>query len=405
MYNEEEVLPLLVTRLRPVLDGLGEAYEIVAVDDASSDATGQLLMVLRHHWPQLRVIRLLRNSGHQAALMAGLHRALGDHVVSLDADLQHPPEKIHDMLALARTERLDVVYGVRLDRSVDTAARRFARRLYHWSARRVTGTGVPDRFGDFRLLSRAIVEVLKALPEHQPVYRLLVPWIGFPSGEVTYRREARAAGRTKYRLLRKVRLTYDSVTSFSAAPLRLATWLGGLTVLLCLGLIAMAVGAYATGYTVPGWTSLFAAVMLLGGVQMLCTGLLGEYVGRIYSTLQRRPAYLVAYDSATGAGASAAAGAGAEPPACPPAGAAAGEPTRNDDEPPAQADGAGPASGVALGSGAAPGSGGAGGGGGEAGAGPSGGRGGGVVPRPRVPQDSAPGGGPAGGVRLAPIRA
>ncbi|HEX6873493.1 MAG TPA: glycosyltransferase family 2 protein, partial [Micromonosporaceae bacterium] len=198
MYNEEAVLPLLVDRLRPVLDQLGEPYEVVAVDDGSTDTTAAQLFGLRRGWPQVRIIRLRRNSGHQAALTAGLHRSRGDYVVSIDADLQDPPEKIPEMLALARSQRLDIVYGTRVDRSTDSVLKRHTAAAYYWVMRRLAGVRLPPHAGDFRLLSRDTVDVLKQLPEHQPVYRLLVPWIGFPSGEVTYVRESRAAGRTKY---------------------------------------------------------------------------------------------------------------------------------------------------------------------------------------------------------------
>jgi dolichol-phosphate mannosyltransferase len=300
MYNEEEVIPLFVERLRPVLDGLGESYELLAVDDGSVDATAALLLGMRRVWPQLRVIRLRRNAGHQAALTAGLHLATGAYVASIDADLQDPPEKIADMLALARANDLDIVYGVRTDRSTDTFFKRRTAAVYYALMRRIAGPSISSNAGDFRLLSRATVDALKALPEHQPVYRLLVPWLGFPSGEVTYAREERAAGRTKYPLSKMLRLALDSVTNFSAAPLRLATWLGVSSFAICLMLVVFSIVTYLAGFTVPGWTSLFVTVVFIGGVQLVCLGLLGEYIGRIYSVLQRRPPYFVGYDSAAG---------------------------------------------------------------------------------------------------------
>jgi glycosyltransferase involved in cell wall biosynthesis len=298
MYNEEEVLPILVGRLRPVLDAIGEAYEVVAVDDGSTDSTPAQLMGLRRIWPELRTVRLRRNSGHQAALTAGLHRAFGEYVVSIDADLQDPPEKIPEMLALARSDGLDIVYGVRDDRSSDTIVKRRTAAAYYWLMRRLAGVHVPSHAGDFRLLSRATVDVLRQLPEHQPVYRLLVPWIGFPSGEVTYVREGRAAGRTKYPLSKMIRLAVDSITNFSAAPLRIATWLGALSFFFCLLMLTYVIVAFALGYTVQGWASVLACVLFLGGTQLLCLGLLGEYMGRLYASAQGRPAYFIAYDSA-----------------------------------------------------------------------------------------------------------
>ncbi len=297
MFNEQDAFPLMVKRLRPILDDLGETYEVVAVDDGSSDATFALLQGMRRSWPQLRVIRLRRNCGHQAALTAGLQRARGSYVVSIDADLQDPPEKISEMLRLAQNEGLDIVYGVRTDRSKDSWAKRSTAGIYYRLMRRAAGVELPRHAGDFRLLSRDTVEVLRSMPEHQPVYRLLVPWIGFPSGVVSYAREERVAGRTKYPLSKMVRLATDSVTNFSAAPLRLATWLGLASFALCLLMLIGSIVVYVLGMTVPGWTSLLVAIVFLGGVQLLCLGLLGEYISRIYSAIQGRPSYFIGYDS------------------------------------------------------------------------------------------------------------
>ncbi|HEY7224573.1 MAG TPA: glycosyltransferase family 2 protein [Micromonosporaceae bacterium] len=298
MFNEAEVLPLLVDRLRPVLDRLDVTYEVVAVDDGSTDATAAQLLGLRRAWAQLRVIRLRRNSGHQAALMAGLHRADGEYVVSLDADLQDPPETIPEMLALARSEGLDVVCGVRSDRSTDTFGKRGTAGLYYWAMARLAGVRVRPNAGDFRLLSRATVDALKQLPEHQPVYRLLVPWLGFASGEVRYVRARRAAGRTKYPLRKMMALATDSVTSFSAAPLRIATWLGLVSFFFCLLMFVYVAVSYGLGDTVQGWPSTITVVLFLGGAQLLGLGLVGEYLGRLYTAVQGRPSYFVAYDSA-----------------------------------------------------------------------------------------------------------
>ncbi|MFE1316605.1 glycosyltransferase family 2 protein [Kitasatospora phosalacinea] len=297
VYDEQDALPAFAARLRPVLDGLGVRYEVLAVDDGSTDGTAGLLRALAADWPELRTVRLRRNSGHQAALTAGLERAVGDYVASIDADLQDPPEKLAEMLALARRDGLDVVYGVRADRSSDTAFKRGTADAYYRLVRRLVGRHVPAGAGDFRLLSREAVEALRALPDQPRVYRLLVPWLGFPSGEVRYVREERVAGSTKYPLAKMVRLALDGVTGFSAAPLRLATWLGAAAFLTCLLLLAFCLAAYLSGAAVPGWTSLFAAVLFVGGVQLVCVGLLGEYVARIHAAVQCRPAYFVAEDT------------------------------------------------------------------------------------------------------------
>ncbi|MFG2295221.1 glycosyltransferase family 2 protein [Streptomyces sp. NPDC048603] len=302
MYNEEEALPALVARLRPALDGTGAGYEVIAVDDGSADRTAELLEEFRTGWPELRIVSLRGNSGHQAALTAGLHSSKGAYVASIDADLQDPPEKIPEMLDLARAENLDIVYGVRDDRSTDTGFKRNTAGAYYWLMRRLVGKQVPSQAGDFRLLSREAVEALKRLPDQQQVYRLLVPWLGFPSGQVTYHRDERVAGETKYPLGKMIRLAVDSITNFSAAPLRIATWLGAGTFVVCLLLMAVTLGIYLTGQTVPGWTSLFISMLFLGGVQLICVGLLGEYIGRIYTAVQRRPTYFIGYDSDAPAG-------------------------------------------------------------------------------------------------------
>jgi polyisoprenyl-phosphate glycosyltransferase len=201
------------------------------------------------------------------------------------------------MLTAARDQEVDVVYGVRSDRSTDTVFKRWTARAYYRLMRRLMGSGVQSDAGDFRLMSRATVDAVNSLPDHHQVLRLVVPALGFPSTQVTYRREPRAAGTTKYPLSRMVRLTVDSLTGFSTAPLRLATWFGLGGALLTALLLGYAMIAWVTGRTVSGWTSTFVAVAAVGAVQLLCLGLLGEYVGRLYTQMQGRPSYYVAHDS------------------------------------------------------------------------------------------------------------
>jgi polyisoprenyl-phosphate glycosyltransferase len=300
VYNEEDVLPLLVQRLRPVADGLGTGYEVVAVDDGSTDATAVVLQRIRREWPELRVVRLRANAGHQAAISAGLSVARGDYVVTLDADLQDPPEVIPEMLAAAREHGVDVVYGVRSDRSTDSAFKRVSARAFYRVIRLLSGTHAQTDAGDYRMMSRATVDAVNALPEHNRVLRFIVPALGFPSASVSYRRDERAAGRSKYPLAKMLRLSIDSVTGFSIAPLRAATWLGLTGGLAAVGLLVYALVAQLVGHTLPGWTSTVVAVAGVGAVQLLCLGILGEYVGRMYAMMQARPTYFIAYDSLTG---------------------------------------------------------------------------------------------------------
>jgi dolichol-phosphate mannosyltransferase len=300
VYNEEDVLPLLVQRLRPVAESLDTSYEVVIVDDGSTDQSPVVLQRLLREWPQLRIVRLRANAGHQAAISAGLAAARGDYVVTLDADLQDPPEVITEMLAQARLHGADVVYGVRSDRSTDSAFKRLSARAFYRVIRTLSGTHAQVDAGDYRLMSRATVNAINALPEHHRVLRFVVPALGFPSTTVTYRREERAAGTSKYPLAKMVKLSLDSVTGFSTAPLRAATWLGLLGGVGALGLLLWALIGLARGTTLPGWTSTVVAVAGVGAVQLLCVGILGEYVGRMYAHLQARPTYFVAYDSLTG---------------------------------------------------------------------------------------------------------
>ncbi len=296
VFNEEDVLPLLAQRLRPVADGLGRSYEVITVDDGSSDQSPVVLQRLRREWPQLRVVRLRANAGHQAAISAGLACARGDYVVTLDADLQDPPEVLPEMLAATRGG-VDVVYGVRSDRSSDSAFKRLSARAFYRLIRILSGTHAQVDAGDYRLMSRATVDAVNALPEHHRVLRFVVPALGFPSASVSYQRDERAAGRSKYPLSKMIRLSLDSVTGFSTAPLRAATWLGLLGGVGALALLGYALVAMAIGHTLPGWTSTVVAVAGVGAVQLLCLGILGEYVGRMYAHLQARPTYFVAYDS------------------------------------------------------------------------------------------------------------
>jgi dolichol-phosphate mannosyltransferase len=300
VFNEEDVLPLLAQRLRPVADGLDTAYEVLAVDDGSSDATPVVLPRLHRDWPQLRVVRLRANAGHQAAISAGLAAARGHYVVTLDADLQDPPEVVTQMLDAARTQGVDVVYGVRTDRSTDSAFKRLSARAFYRLIRTLSGTHAQVDAGDYRLMSRATVDAINALPEHHRVLRFVVPALGFPSASVNYRRDERAAGKSKYPLAKMIRLSLDSVTGFSTAPLRAATWLGLLGGLAAVGLLVFALVSMALGHTLPGWTSTVVAVAGVGAVQLLCLGILGEYVGRMYAHMQARPTYFIAYDSLTG---------------------------------------------------------------------------------------------------------
>lgn len=292
-YNEEEVLPQLAERLRPVLESIGGSYEVLFVDDGSRDATVAGVHSLQQDWPEVRLVELVSNAGHQAALTAGIDAAIGDYIVSIDADLQDPPEMIAEMVALADRDNLDVVYARRSSRSSDTWIKRNTARSYYALIRKMTGIDMVPNAGDYRLISRKVADVLRTLPEQRRVYRLLVPWLGFPSGTVEHARDSRVAGESKYNTRKMVGLAVDSVASFSTGPLHLATLMGIVTGLLSLAAAIGVVVARIFGSTVPGWASMSAAIFFLGSVQLLCLGLLGSYVGRIYEEVRHRPRYLV----------------------------------------------------------------------------------------------------------------
>lgn len=297
MYDEERVVPLFLERLRPVLDELSVSYEVLAIDDGSRDKTAVLIAEAQVSWPELRLIRLMRNSGHQAALTAGFVRARGDYLVTIDADLQDPPETIAEMLRVARDHRVDVVYGIRADRSSDSFLKRRTAGLYYRLMRRLVGREMPRDAGDFRLVSRRVVDAVNALPEDGRVFRMVIPWLGFPSANVEFVRGERAAGSTHYSISKMLQLAFDSITAFSAMPLRLATWFGVVGALVSLLLVVWSIAVRIGGNTVPGWTSTLIAMGIIGAVQLLCLGLLGEYIARLFMASQHRPTFLVGYDS------------------------------------------------------------------------------------------------------------
>jgi dolichol-phosphate mannosyltransferase len=292
-FNESASLQPLAQRLRPVLDGLEDDYEVVFVDDGSRDDTVALIRAAATEWPEVRLCELVRNSGHQAALTAGIAVAHGDYIVTIDADLQDPPELIADMLAMAKREGLDVVYAQRTSRSTDRFLKRTTARIYYRVIKMLTGIEIVPNAGDYRLISRRVAEVLRTLPERRRVYRLLVPWLGFPSGTVEHARAARVAGDSKYTVRKMFSLAVDSVATFSTGPLHLATLLGTITGFASFLAAGGVVVAHFIGHPAPGWASISAAVFFLGSVQLICLGVLGSYVGRIYEEVRHRPLYLI----------------------------------------------------------------------------------------------------------------
>ena len=298
-YNEEEVLPETARRLSGVLDAMAEAglvsprSAIHFVDDGSRDGTWGLITGLARANPQrFRGIKLSRNVGHQAALLAGLRVVPGDAVISIDADLQDDPAAMAEMVSAFRTG-CDVVFGVRRNRSTDTAFKRRTARAFYALQRGLGVEAIADH-ADYRLLSRRALDALGKYGEVNIFLRALVPLLGFRTAQVLYDRAPRFAGVSKYPLRRMVRLALDGITSFSMRPLRLIT-LAGLTVSLLsflAGIGALLVG-FLSNRAVPGWTSTVVPSLFIGGLQLLALGVIGEYVGNIYLEVKRRPLFEV----------------------------------------------------------------------------------------------------------------
>lgn len=293
-FNEEEVICSTYHRLLGVLESLRETdFEVVFVDDGSRDKTLTNLRALQAADPRLKVIAFSRNFGHQIAVTAGLEHAIGDAVVLIDADLQDPPEVIDEMVARWR-RGVDVAYGVRSERAGETAFKIWTAKRFYRALNRISDVAIPLDTGDFRLMDRKVVDVILSMPERDRFIRGMVAWVGFSQEPVLYSRAARHAGTTKYPLKKMVRFAVDGLLSFSTVPLRLAIWAGLATAgFSMLGVIYALLLRILTNVWVPGWTLLFIACASVGSVQLLFLGVLGEYVGRIYGEVKRRPLYIV----------------------------------------------------------------------------------------------------------------
>jgi dolichol-phosphate mannosyltransferase len=298
--DEAGVLPRFIERTLAVLDSLDCSAELVLVDDGSTDETWAVICAATEADARVRGVRLSRNFGHQQALTAGLAAADGDAVVTLDSDLQHPPEVIPELLAAAKND-YDVVYAVR---SLDDAAgpfKRLSAKLFYSLLNRLTSLQLPEGAADFRYMSRRVVNVLLAMPERHRFLRGMTRWAGFKQTFILYDRRGREEGRTKYSLMKMIVLAWDAVTSFSAVPLRLAGLMGVCVSLLGWAYLVYAIGAHLfTNTTISGWTSVTAAVLVLGGVQLICLGIFGQYLGRMYEDVKGRPLFLVAEDTRSG---------------------------------------------------------------------------------------------------------
>lgn len=293
VYNEAEVIGEMYRRLTQVASTLPDLeYELVVVDDGSRDQSYAALVSLARVDPRLRVLKLSRNFGHQTAITAGIDVARGDAVVVIDADLQDPPEVIPEMVQRWR-EGFDVVYGVRHKRAGETMMKLATASVFYRMLHRMTNISIPVDAGDFRLMSRRAADQLRAMREKDRFVRGLISWIGFRQASVAYHREARFAGTTKYPLRKMLKFAVDGLTSFSTLPLKLATWMGYLASAFAFIYLGSVFVQKWLGRTVEGWATIMVAMLFMGGVQLICLGIMGEYIGRIFTEAKGRPLYVV----------------------------------------------------------------------------------------------------------------
>jgi dolichol-phosphate mannosyltransferase len=293
VYNEIGSLPELHRRVAEVMDGIGEPWELVLVDDGSTDGSSDWIISKAKEDPHVKPVVFARNFGHQVAVTAGLDYSRGQAVVIMDADLQDPPEVIGDLVEKWR-EGFEVVYAIRAEREGETWFKKVTAALFYRMINRITDVDIPVDTGDFRLMDRKVVEVLSSMRERHRFPRAMVAWVGFRQVGVPYKRASRYAGETKYPFRKMLRLALNAITGFSYFPLQIATYLGffsaGVSILAIPVVIALRLMGRQAFF---GQATTLIAVLFLGGVQLISLGILGEYIGRIYDEAKERPLYIV----------------------------------------------------------------------------------------------------------------
>ena len=292
VYNEAEGITLFHERTTEALKALPDCdFELVYVDDGSADGSYEIMRGFADSDPRVRLVKFSRNFGHQIAITAGLDYAQGDAVVFIDADLQDPPERITDLVSKWR-EGFDVVYARRIARKGETRFKLVTAAAFY-RLRLLANIDIPPDVGDFRLISARVAEELRSMREKDRFIRGLVSWVGFRQSFIMYERDERYAGETKYPLTKMIKFALDGLTSFSTAPLRVATWTGYIASAFAFLYLISVFVQVAMGVTVEGWATIVVAVLFLGGVQLICLGILGEYLGRIFTEVKPRPVYIV----------------------------------------------------------------------------------------------------------------
>jgi dolichol-phosphate mannosyltransferase len=296
VYNEEALVAEFCQRAVAALEPLGEPFEVILVNDGSRDRSMEIMRELHERDPRVKVLNFSRNFGHQIAITAGTDYARGRAVAVIDSDLQDPPEVIPEMIARWR-EGYQLIYGVRAEREGETAFKLATASLFYRLIRKITNMNIPLDTGDFRLMDRKVVDALKSMREHHRFMRGLSVWVGFRQTGVPYKRDARKAGETKYPLRKMLKFAMDGITAFSYLPLQLATYLGfGIAALAAIGIVVAIFLRLAGVFpnALEGQATTLVSVLFLGGVQLICFGILGEYVGRIYDEVKKRPLYIMA---------------------------------------------------------------------------------------------------------------
>ena len=292
-FNEEEVIEIFLEHMEPVLKKLDKSYEIIFINDGSTDKTFEVLLNTKKKHQNIRILNLSRNFGKEAALTAGLENAKGEVVIPIDVDLQDPPELISSFMDKWE-EGYDVVLAKRVDRTSDSLAKKFSAEYFYKIHNKISDISIPHNVGDYRLMSKRVIQTLKTLPENQRFMKGLFAWAGYKTAVVEYKREVRVAGKTSFSGWKLWNFALDGITSFSTVPLRIWLYLGVIISFFAFiyGSIII-VKTLVLGTDLPGYASLLTAILFLGGIQLMGIGMLGEYIGRIYKEAKRRPTYVI----------------------------------------------------------------------------------------------------------------
>lgn len=293
-FNEEAVIPAFLKTLVPILQSLELSYELIFINDGSRDQTLNVLLAQKQSYPEIRIINFSRNFGKEAALSAGIDFAQGKALIPIDVDLQDPPELIIEMVRIWQEQSVDVVLAKRIDRSKDSFFKRWSANLFYRLNNMISDNRIPENVGDFRLVSRRCVEAIKMMGETQRFMKGIFAWVGFKTQVIEYQRDERQAGKTSFNAWKLWNLALEGITSFSTAPLRVWLYLG-----LVAWFLSITYGSWIIlrtlifGVDIPGYASMFTAILFLGSTQLIVMGVIGEYIGRIYLESKGRPLYIV----------------------------------------------------------------------------------------------------------------